>query len=183
MDDVENSYGGWADHELSPTGTGGAGEIAAKLKGMNTGAELILSSPLKRTTQTARIISTTLGIPMETFAYLKERNTYGLLCGENKDEAKRRYPELVEAYDKGEEVLGYEDYDFFLKRVKKLIEKLLEFNEETLICVTHGKLLKALFKDILKNEAKEFSPNCFAEIGIDKTGNLALISSEGIDFA
>lgn len=114
MDDLENKYGGWYDPDLSPKGLEGAKACAEKLKTTGVKAEIILSSPLKRAVQTANEISKVLGIPVETFAYLKERNTYGLLCGENKEEAKKKYPELVAAYDKSEEVLGYEAYDFFL---------------------------------------------------------------------
>lgn len=181
MDDIENAYGGWADHDLSPVGIEGGRKAAQKLKKMGAKPDLILSSPLKRATQTAERIAEAMGIPMETFVYLKERNTYGLLCGENKEEAKEKYPELVEAYEKGEEVLGYEDYDFFLKRVKKLIRKLPLFKKETLICVTHGKLLGALFKDILKIEVKKFHDSCIAEIEIDNKGDLSLVSTSGID--
>ncbi|MBU1088781.1 histidine phosphatase family protein [Patescibacteria group bacterium] len=118
---------------------------------------------------------------METFVYLKERNTYGLLCGVNKDEAKQKYPDLVNDYQNDQEVLGYEPYDFFLKRVKELIKKLKYRSEKTLICVTHGKLLKALFKEILGIEAKKFHDNCIAEIDIDKQGNLNLVTTDGIE--
>lgn len=182
MDDVEDCYGGWADHELSPVGAKGANKVAQKLRKRKVRAELILSSPLKRAVQTAKIIGEALEIPVENFVYLKERNTYGLLSGENKDEAKEKYPDLVEAYEKGENVLGYEDYHLFLKRVKVLMGKFTFFAPKTLICVTHGKLLAALFKDILGREAKKFHDNCLVEVEISKKGNLALISTDGIDF-
>lgn len=181
MDDIKNSYGGWADDELSPTGRKGAEQVAIKLKKMKTGADLILTSPLKRAAQTAKVIGEVLGIPVETFVYLKERNTYGLLCGENKNEAKQKYPELVEAYEKSEEVLGYEDYQFFLKRVKVMVQKLSSPKNKVLICVTHGKLLGALFKDILRVEVKKFHDNCIAEIDIDNQGNLTLKNTDGIE--
>jgi len=181
MDDVEDRYGGWYDPDLSPAGIKGAKKIAEKLLAMNLKFDLILSSPLKRTLQTAEEISQVLEVPMETFVYLKERNTYGLLCGEKKKEAEEKYPDLVSAYNQKKEVLGYEDYDFFLKRVKVLIDKLSKVNKNTLICVTHRKLLKALFKDILGIDAKEFHDNCLAEINLDSQGNLNLVTSEGID--
>lgn len=92
LDDIEDRYGGWYDPDLSPAGYEGAVGVGKKLKEMNTGAKLILSSPLKRAVQTASKISEVLKIPVEIFVYLKERNTYGLLCGENKDEAKQKYP-------------------------------------------------------------------------------------------
>lgn len=181
MDDLENRYGGWYDPGLSPAGKEGAVSVGKKMNEMGFSAELILSSPLKRATQTAKGIKSVLDLPIEVCVYLKERNTYGLLCGEEKNQAKQKYPELVEAYEKGEEVLGYEDYDFFLKRVKILIEYLKKRKENVLICVTHGKLLGALFKDILKVKVKKFHDNCIAEINIDEVQNLTLGRTEGID--
>lgn len=181
MDDIEDKYGGWYDPDLSPAGIKGAKKVAEKLLKMNLKFDLILSSPLKRAIQTAEEISRVLRLPMETFVYLKERNTYGLLCGQNKKEAREKYPDLVNAYDQGKEVLGYEEYDFFLKRVRVLIEKLSRMNSNILICLTHRKLLKALFKDILAIKAKEFHDNCIVEVNLDHNGNLKLLSSQGVD--
>ena len=181
-DDIENKYGGWYDPDLSPKGLAGAKACAEKLKVSGIKAEIVLTSPLKRAVQTASEISQVLGAPVETSVYLKERNTYGLLCGENKDEAKKNYPELVAAYDKGEEVLGYEAYDFFLKRVKVALEKLAAAKYQAIICVTHGKFLGALFKNILNVPVKEFHDNCWAEVEIDSSGKLTLGKTEGIDF-
>lgn len=182
MDDIENRYGGWYDPDLSPAGFQGAVEVGKKLKEMNTGAKLIFSSPLKRALQTADKIGESLKLPVETFVYLKERNTYGLLSGEEKDEAAQKYSKLVEAYEGGEEVLGYESYDFLLKRIKVLLEELVEFEKDVLICVTHGKLMAALFKDVLGVEAKKFHDNCIAEIDIDDQGGLTLLNTDGVDF-
>ncbi len=181
MDDIENKYGGWYDPDLSPKGLEGARVCAKQLKSTGVKPGIILCSPLKRAVQTANEISKVLNIPIETFVYLKERNTYGLLCGENKEEAKKKYPDLVAAYDKGEEVLGYEPYDFFLKRVKSALEKLAATKYQTIICVTHSKFLGALFKSILNVPVKEFQDNCWAEIEIDASGKLTLGKTEGID--
>lgn len=182
MDDIENRYGGWYDPDLSPAGIEGARQTGEKLKRIKTEAKLILSSPLKRALQTANIIGDALKIPVEKSVYLKERNTYGLLSGENKKEARQKYPELTAAYEKGKEVLGYENYGFFLKRVRELIKKITNLKKETLVCVAHGKLLGALFKDILGIEVKKFHDNCIAEIDIDSQGNLTLVNTDGIVF-
>ena len=183
MDDIENKYGGWYDPELSPKGLAGAKACAEKLKAAGVKAEIIFTSPLKRATQTAGEISKVFKLPVETFAYLKERNTYGLLCGENKEDAKKRYPELVAAYDKGEEVLGYEAYNFFLKRVRVALEKIAVTKYQSIICVTHSKFLGALFKSILDILVKEFHDNCWIETEIDSSGKLILRKTEGIDLA
>lgn len=182
MDDIEDRYGGWYDPELSPKGKLQAQETATLLKDKNVSAKIILSSPLKRAIQTATIIGQGLNTPVDSFVYLKERNTYGLLCGENKVTAKKKYPELVEAYEKGEEVLGYEVYDFLLKRITVLLSKLGNMQEGPVICVTHSKLLGAIFKNFLNKEAKKFEDNCVAEVEINSQGKANLIASSGIEF-
>lgn len=181
MDDVEGRFGGWADFDLSPKGVQGVEELAVRLERLGAKPELVLTSPFKRAAQTAAKIGEIFKIPVEPFIYLKERNTYGLLCGENKEEARQKYPELVAACENGKEVLGYEPYDSFLRRVKEMVGKLPIFGKKVLVCVTHGKLLAALFKDVLGREAKEFHDNCLAEIDIDEQGTLTLVSAEGID--
>lgn len=182
MDDVEDRYGGWADFSLSLEGVSQAEETGRNLIAKGIVAEKILTSPLKRASQTAEIIAKVLNLSVETFVYLKERNTYGLLCGLNKGEAQEKYPELVEAYESGQPVLGYEDYDFFLSRVKSLIELLRKFDYESIICVTHGKLLKALLKDILGREVGELGDNCLVEIELEE-GGIKLLSANGVELS
>jgi len=121
-------------------------------------------------------------LPIESFVYLKERNTYGLLCGENKAEAKEKYPDLVKAYENDQPVHGYEPYDMFLTRVKEMVNKLCLLNYKSVICVTHGKLLKALANDVMNKKASEFGDNCVLEVNLDSEGNLEYINSEGIIF-
>ena len=183
MDDVEDCYGGWADYPLSPKGIKQALNTGQKLADQGTGAEIILTSSLLRAKETAEEISKVLELPVEEFVYLKERNTYGLLCGVNKDEAKEKYPELVKAYEGGRPVLGYEAYDFFLERVRKLIELLLGLGYETVICVTHGKLLKALLEDVAESKkVARLGDGCIVEVTLDKKGHLEILDSEGVVF-
>lgn len=181
QDDLENRFGGWYDPDLSPAGVQGAEKLAVDFKSRGVVADLVLTSPLKRAVQTAGPIAQVLGIPMETDVYLKERNTYGLLCGENKDEAKIRYPELVTAYENGEEVWGYEPVEFLLGRMRILLDKLGQRQEKSLICVTHGVFLKNLFKEFLQKEVVKLHDNCWAEMELNN-GQLQLLRTEGIEF-
>lgn len=183
MDDVENRYGGWADYPPSPKGIEQARATGRKLKSRGVAAEAILTSPFKRAHQTAEELGKILNLPVETFVYLKERNTYGLLCGEEKYEAKEKYPELVAAYENDEPVLGYEPYDFLLERVRKLVELLPLLGYETLICVTHGKLLKALLNDIVGGrEVEELEDNCIVEVELTVGGGVKVVNTEGVTF-
>ena len=99
-----------------------------------------------------------------------------------KDEAKEKYPELVKAYDNDQPVYGYEDYEWFLKRVKKLVEKLSSLNYKSVVCVTHGKLLKALTNDIINKKAKKFEDLCVLEVELNSENNLKVVDSQGIIF-
>lgn len=180
MDDIRDEYGGWNDAELTKNGLFTAQETAIKLKKATVGVVKVLTSPLLRAVQTAEPIAKEMGLPMEKCVYLKERNTYGLLCGVNKTEAVEKYPELVKAYDEGEPVLGYEDYDFFVSRVKELINYLEKINENV-IAVTHGKMLAAIFTEIIGKRANKIQENCVIETEL-LNGKLTLIGTEGIEF-
>ncbi|MFA7301712.1 MAG: phosphoglycerate mutase family protein [Candidatus Shapirobacteria bacterium] len=180
MDDIRDEYGGWHDPELSPKGIEQANEAAKKLKLSGITVEKILSSPLVRATQTAESFAIEFGVPVEKCVYLKERNTYGLLCGVNKTEAKEKYPELVLAYDEGKEVLGYEEYDFFVKRVKALIEYLGKINQDV-IAVTHGKMLGAILTEIIGKKPVKIGDSCVIEMDLSED-NLTLVNSEGVEF-
>ena len=182
VDDVENRYGGWADYPLSPKGIGQAEAAAEKLVPRKNEFQKVLSSPFKRAYQTAEIVSEKLNLPLEPFVYLKERNTYGLLCGEIKEEAQKKYSELVSAYENNEPVYGFEDYESFVLRIKELLRQLDKLNLKSIICVTHGKLLKALLSDFASQKVGDLSDNCLIEIEL-QNGNQKINKTEGVSFA
>lgn len=183
MDDVNNEYGGWADAELSPKGREEVAERAEDLAKRGINASIIYSSPLQRAKQSAEIIAEKPNLPIEELVYLKERNTYGLLCGVNKELAEEKYPELVAAYKADEEVLGYEEYSFFVKRVKALIERLAKLPHQEVLAITHGKLLKALLEDIIGgNKVTHIIKAALVVVEIDSKGNLKLIETDGVEF-
>lgn len=182
VDDVENRYGGWADYPLSPKGLKQAKETARKLASRKKEFQKILSSPFKRAYQTAEIIARELNLPLETSIFLKERNTYGLLCGENKEEAKNRYPELVSAYERDQPVQGFESYESLLLRTKELLRQLEKLSLNSIICVTHGKLLKALLSDFAGKKIKEFGENCLIEANL-YDGKIEVGETEGVTFS
>ncbi|PIS21254.1 hypothetical protein COY33_00165 [candidate division WWE3 bacterium CG_4_10_14_0_2_um_filter_42_7] len=182
VDDVENRYGGWADYPLSPKGIGQAEAAAEKLVPRKNEFQKVLSSPFKRAYQTAEIVSEKLNLPLEPFVYLKERNTYGLLCGEIKEEAQKKYSELVSAYENNEPVYGFEDYESFVLRIKELLRQLDKLNLKSIICLTHGKLIKALLSDFSGQKVGDLADNCLVEAEL-QNGNLKINKTEGVSFA
>lgn len=59
-----------------------------------------MTSPLKRASQSAEIISNESGLKLENFEYLRERNLSGVLTGIARSEAKKKYPEVVETHNR-----------------------------------------------------------------------------------
>ena len=149
VDDIEDRYGGCADFDLTEKGKGQAVETAEKISSLNEKFEVILSSPLKRALQSANIISSELGLEVEIFEYLKERNLNGVLTGLVRSEAKLKYPEQVEAHSRWEYVDGSERTEDFNSRVKNAIKYLLEMKYNSLVVVTHGLFLKTFFKEMM----------------------------------
>jgi broad specificity phosphatase PhoE len=184
MDDVKKEFGGWANEPLSEKGKVQVGKRAANLKERSTQAELIYTSPFKRARESADILAQELGLPVEEDIYLKERNTYGLLCGVGEEEASQKYPELLQAHERGKEVLGYEPYIFFLKRVQALVARLAKCGKESIVCVTHGKLLKALLEDVVGGiKVKKLYDACLVVTEFDSKGKLGILELDGVESA
>jgi probable phosphoglycerate mutase len=179
LDDIYNQYGGWADTETTTTGILKAHSVAEDLKTHKY--DIVFTSPLQRAKKMAEIISLELKIDLRISQYLKERNTYGLLCGVNKEIAKKKYPELVEAYEKGEYVLGSERIEDFSTRVTLLFEFIKRENFSKVICVTHGKVIQEIISTHLKLKYDKLGDGCKLIVHM-KGDKLKYISSEGISF-
>ena len=179
VDDVEDRYGGWGDLPLSDKGREQVKESVEKVKKKKV--DVILTSPLKRAKETAEIIGEGLGIEVKKLLYLKERNTYGLMSGEIKGEMKSNYPELYNAYENDEYVLGSERYEDLVKRLEVLVEKLKELKSEKVLAVTHGKVLAAFVKEYLGKKLDKKYDCCLLEVEIN--GNrVKYIGSDGLSF-
>jgi len=154
MDDVYNEYGGWTERELSPNGVKTAYVLAKKLQNQKRSLnikeyDLIYTSPLKRASQTAEIISSELNIITKVLPYLKERNTYGLLGGVNKEVAETKYTKLNDLYKKGLFIPAAERYADFVERIKVLMHYLKKSSHENIICVTHGHVITVIIEEVL----------------------------------
>lgn len=151
-DDIINAYGGWADFQLTEKGKHQAQEAALKIKTLKDKFDVVLTSPLKRAYETAEIIANTNNLALKTFEYIKERNTYGLLCGMIKNEAKEKYPWLVEALETNNFVDGGERDEDIKTRVKKAFELISHLEYKNIIMVTHGVFLKSFFPEVISKK-------------------------------
>lgn len=189
IDDILDCYGGAADYSLSDSGKQTAENVANALS--ETAIEKIYSSPLKRAIQTAETIDLLKQCGISIITELKERNSYGVLSGCNKDDCKEIYgyllAELKEKpgdYYSDELVLGAEPLKEFDERVKSALIKVAndaENNGYRLVAVvTHGNVTRSIYKNILKFE-KKIDMDLLAKTIIEfHDGIFTLISNEGV---
>jgi broad specificity phosphatase PhoE len=156
IDDIENLFGGAADHPPTKKALKEAEIFADKFN--SRGVQLVITSPYQRARIPAEIVSKNLGVAMEIVEDLKERNTYGILTGMNKDEAAKKYPEMVEALKKpASQIEGAELNSFFRKRAQKAAEEIWQRPEETILVFTHmGPILAILDLHFLDLEAENY---------------------------
>jgi len=182
FDDIYNEYGAWADRELSPAGIQTAFSIAKKLKKIEKNFGVIYASPLKRASKTAEILGSELGVRVEEDPYLKERNTYGLLSGVNKDLAIEEYPKMNASFLEGEYIPGSERYDDFVLRMKALINKLKDDSNQTIICVSHGHVITVIIEEFLGLTRNSVSDGCIVGFEMNSKGKLKIIHADGVTF-
>jgi broad specificity phosphatase PhoE len=182
MDDVNNLFGGWSDLSLSKNGSALAKQKAQEFKKKNIDFKIILTSPLKRACESANILSKLLKIPTREYAYLKERNTYGILGGLSKTQAKKEYPELIKKYNAQEFIPGAERYDDFKNRIDTLLTKLRGLKYKSILCVTHGYVITTIMEEFLSLNRKDITDGSY--IGLKLIGGkFDVIESSGITYS
>lgn len=186
MDDILNSYGGCADFELTEKGLNTAKEYSNNI--INLGIEKIFTSPYKRAKNVAKIFSEKLNVELEIVNNLREINTYGVMSGVNKDDAKKLFEFYLNSdeykefgYYKGKSFYGGEVISDFDNRVYESFKYIVSNNYNTVAIVTHGGVFRSVYKNILKKEDKILDIDDVAtiEIEYDET-NFNLISMKGI---
>lgn len=185
QDDIDNCYGGWADFPLTDKGKMQIADTVVRLQkwlsSSETKLDKIFTSPLQRAKSTAGILSKGLGVKMQELLWIKERNTYGLLCGVNKDYAKKEYPDLWSDYEEGRYVAGQEREEDVKIRVKTAVEKLQATGLKCVIAVTHGNFMKALMPELVGKTITKKEDGGFIVIDIDKTGKGTVVHMDGIE--
>lgn len=146
--DVDNLFGGDYDDHLTEKGIEQSRELAKKLASCDI--QIIFSSSRIRAKETSDILKKHLGCDVEIVNDIRERNHYGVLTGVNKDEAKIKYPELVEQLkDYRNTIEGAEDYDDFASRVQKGFQYIANSKYDTVAIVTHGGPIRCLLRSVL----------------------------------
>jgi broad specificity phosphatase PhoE len=128
--------------------------------------DLIYSSTQKRAQQTAEIISQKIHKPIELWEELREIKTPKEIWGKSIDSLKiTPIKELVEKnFYKSKWHYSTEENFFDLRnRAEKVLDHLLkEHSKETILCVTHGTILKMIMSIIMLG--KHLTPRGFQNL-------------------
>lgn len=180
--DVEDKYGGAYDDELTNKGRVQARKLADRLG--DSGIQVIFCSPMKRAQQTAKILQAKIGCEIRTVENLRERNKNGILTGMTKDEAKAKYPELVEKLkDYKSQIEGAESQADFVERIKKAFAYVTsDVKYSTIGIVTHGGPIWAVFSDILNDNGLVDISDCAFAVLNKEAQKLTLKKLDGIEY-
>jgi len=144
---VENRLQGHTDTEINENGRAQARALAQEL--LSLGAHRIISSDLKRATQTANIIAELLKIPVHLDARLRECS-FGSVEGVTREDALKHYG--IVHYSEGafdHRPFGGElQADVVARHKAALEEYVLRHPEETLLLVGHGTGFNTLLAEL-----------------------------------
>lgn len=142
---------GQHDSPLTPTGLQQARQLARRLKDVSFSA--LYSSDLGRAHQTARCIGDASGREVVSDAGLRERH-FGIFEGLTHNEIRLRHPEEHELFanrDPHYSMPGGESQNDFRDRVVATLERIAQRHAgETIVVVSHGLVLDALYRTICK---------------------------------
>jgi len=149
---------------LAPEGVKTAKKLAQKIGK----ADKIFCSPLKRSSETAQIISQILDNhpPIFEIDEIQEVDV-GKLVGGTADEAKERYPKAAEAFYHGHiaewNFPGGENFEQVSARVDKAVEKIEELADphDTVLIVGHGMLNRVMFYKYLPKRKDLWGPSIY----------------------
>lgn len=168
---------GRLDFGLSETGVRQACATAAFLA--EVGPDRLVTSPLRRATQTAEILAGQLGrapLPMPELMEYDIGQASGLTAGE----LRRRFPEVFAAVAAGHRPTfpGEEGRDNFAARLRKALDQLAEAGGTT-IAVAHGGVISSLCHlavgiDVNRPGAFHVANCSITEIVRDRAGRLVV---------
>jgi 2,3-bisphosphoglycerate-dependent phosphoglycerate mutase len=142
---VSGTLQGQLDYPLTSAGLEQAHSLASFWKSEGFVFDLIISSPLRRASQTAEIIASVLNIPLEYDPIWKERN-FGQLQGELLDEISQHTPP-VDFFHPFEPIGGNgESHLDLYTRACQALQNIIRLPAGSYLVVSHGGILnKALY--------------------------------------
>lgn len=145
---LEARYQGQADYPLTGQGRDQSRALARRWQQENRKFQTVISSPLKRAWETAEIIASELGLPLEADPDWMERHN-GNLTGLTRDEAAEHQPRpafIPPFQPMG--TTGESQWDLYL-RAGQALKKLLHRPPGNYLVVSHGGILNLILYAIL----------------------------------
>lgn len=149
------------DPELTKTGRQQSHKVAQYLDDKQI--DVVYSSPLLRTKQTAEIIAKMLHVPLEFSELLRERVNWG-------DDPNQSFEDIVSEWAKCtlnrtyQPAVGDSSVDCG-KRVEQLVEQILDKNYNNVVFVTHGGLILDYLRNVFGDKyLMEFTDKDILEI-------------------
>ncbi len=163
--DIEERYGGDYDDHLTTKGQSQSEELARQLGGK--GVQTLFASPKIRAQETAGFVGDSLGLEVVTIDDFRERNSYGILTGMTKAEAKDKHPEQIEILkDVHAAAEGAEEYQPFQERITSALRNIADSNDSAVAVITHGGPTRLIFRDILKKGEIDVGDCAFFELEV-----------------
>ena len=148
---ITRTLQGQSNTDLDETGVQQVRLLARRLKS-HPAFEAVISSDLKRARDTAQILVDSIGGTIIPNAGLREWNL-GILEGRSWQDMQLEYPQIMNSFlnsHKDVEVPGGERRSVMEKRVSECLDILAsEFAGKRLLVVTHGGVLRAIFRHIV----------------------------------
>ena len=147
---------GHADFELSDEGRAQANKLHDRFQDEGLQATHVYSSPLRRTAETAEIISRLWPVSIVHRNSLKEHHI-GIFSGMTWGEVAERYPSVSEDFHKSRDwdvVEGAETLAQRGVRARRVIDTMIHQhdNEDTVIVFTHGGILQHMLAALMGTE-------------------------------
>ena len=163
-DNKNGIFSGKNNSQLTEGGKSQILETANRLKEMNLKNATIFSSNLNRTMESSSIIKEILGITKDIiYEKLLNERDYGILTGEkHKDMEKRFGKEQILLWRNGikDKPPGGESLLDVVSRVELFYKKYLNHREnEEIIIVTHGNIIRAFLYFLGKSSEEEIEKN------------------------
>lgn len=150
--DIEDRFEGRADFELTDLGVEQAKRVSNWVKEHHRPDDII-SSPLKRASMTAQIVSEKCGVTVTFEDEIMEWNN-GLLAGLKREVGMKKFPLPSGGRKPHDTYAETESYIQFRARAETFLSKLLSENsgasEKRICIVSHGGFINMLFRSFLR---------------------------------
>ena len=158
---IDNRFAGWSDDALNETGRAQCEDAAERLGG--DGIRRVFTSPVRRATETARILADTLGATVRTVHDLHEIEL-GPWKGLTETEAAERFPDVFRRWRETPDALELDGRerlsdvrDRAVKALNQIGRSLVEDEEDVpAAVVTHKALIRVLWLTALGRPLSEY---------------------------